>query len=857
MENLITKITLRQDTTINWETNKNVVLALGEPAVEIVYDMATGLQVLDENNKPVLKFKIGDGVTTWENLNYQTGDFQTVLNQLEQQGQDISALQAELNTENTGIADRLTTVETKAQTNEEDIFRVNQGLTNFYNKVYPATTPGTLSAQVAANASTVVTYSDRVETLENNLETNYYTKQETESLLTSVYKYQGTKTVAQLNALEVDSSFNGYVYNVSDNGTLTQGSLVVKAGDNVVVDWDDTLETFTWDKFNGETGLQDNELIDRETSALPSATASSPDFVQLADNFYYKKGTDSVSQPFEYTQLNGGGSGSDVEIIVVPEVPTTPTASSPLFIEYQNQLYYRAEIVGEEASSFTGNSLRDTYWKFNDTIGLNDVLANDALINFVCPDESPQTPYMKLSYTQTTLSVNTYSHLRYYKDSNNSINIYRCTTNDTAGLWYQPQCQIIHIIDGDDVENTNLINWLQLVAKPHLKAYKYMQVITEDTNPKLKKKLMADGFNDLNLYNLKNKKILPYKLILNNFDNIELTNKVAMGFDYTNYLVTCSADVTNTANLNGDYFYQEKDNSFVKNDLDVIIKLTSFSSNAFWCEIQYKNYTGTNFILGNYSNLIPFTFGSVLSDVDVFLEYWDYNIEQDYNTISFTSQTYSQNDTIYEYVIEGDASLLASTGENTNKVIKNCTIGTNVNMATSDKAYLFDSSSNPNKLSITLTPTTLNANDVAIRVYDRDNNDAVVSLGGVQGKLIVYNNRLSHIDDGDYVDYFTNSGNIPVGSKVDLYVSNTSGYSLVADYIDMEVISSEDGNIRLDRQVLVSDIPTATRTYYYFVPSVLATATLTEGVETTVQLPENMPVYKNMGIWIEEAEPQE
>ena len=63
----------------NWETNKNVVLALGEPAVEIVYDMATGLQVLDENNKPVLKFKIGDGVTTWENLNYQTGDFQTVL----------------------------------------------------------------------------------------------------------------------------------------------------------------------------------------------------------------------------------------------------------------------------------------------------------------------------------------------------------------------------------------------------------------------------------------------------------------------------------------------------------------------------------------------------------------------------------------------------------------------------------------------------------------------------------------------------------------------------------------------------------------------------------------------------------
>ena len=74
------------------------------------------------------------------------------------------------------------------------------------------------------------------------------------SAIASVYKPMGSKTVAQLNGTassgNVSNPSVGDVYNVTDSGTLTAGSVDVNAGDNVVWTSDDI-----WDKLAGTVDL--------------------------------------------------------------------------------------------------------------------------------------------------------------------------------------------------------------------------------------------------------------------------------------------------------------------------------------------------------------------------------------------------------------------------------------------------------------------------------------------------------------------------------------------------------------------------------------------------------------------------
>ena len=60
MEQLLTRIVLRNDTTANWLANSSQVLLKGEPAFEFQEDGQ-------------VKMKIGDGVSTWEELGYFAG----------------------------------------------------------------------------------------------------------------------------------------------------------------------------------------------------------------------------------------------------------------------------------------------------------------------------------------------------------------------------------------------------------------------------------------------------------------------------------------------------------------------------------------------------------------------------------------------------------------------------------------------------------------------------------------------------------------------------------------------------------------------------------------------------------------
>lgn len=69
------RIKLKCDSTINW-AQENPVLLDGEPGVEITNE-----------NKVLLK--IGNGVTAWNELAYQTGDMEAITRTLETYGQDI------------------------------------------------------------------------------------------------------------------------------------------------------------------------------------------------------------------------------------------------------------------------------------------------------------------------------------------------------------------------------------------------------------------------------------------------------------------------------------------------------------------------------------------------------------------------------------------------------------------------------------------------------------------------------------------------------------------------------------------------------------------------------------------------
>lgn len=71
------------------------------------------------------------------------------------------------------------------------------------------------------------------------------------SAIAGVYKPKGSKTVAQLNSLTGQQV--GDVYNVTDSGTLTAGSVSVVAGDNVV--WVTEGSNSHWDKLAGTIDL--------------------------------------------------------------------------------------------------------------------------------------------------------------------------------------------------------------------------------------------------------------------------------------------------------------------------------------------------------------------------------------------------------------------------------------------------------------------------------------------------------------------------------------------------------------------------------------------------------------------------
>lgn len=113
---------------------------------------------------------------------------------------------------------------------------------------------------------------------------NTYTKAEVDSIISSVYKPQGSASTSTLNGLTKSSTMNGYVYNVSNAGTLTNSdstTLSVNVGDNVVFIWNNG--SWYWDDLAG--------IIDLSGYVLKTTTIAG---VDLQDNITAQELTDAL-----------------------------------------------------------------------------------------------------------------------------------------------------------------------------------------------------------------------------------------------------------------------------------------------------------------------------------------------------------------------------------------------------------------------------------------------------------------------------------------------------------------------------------------------------------------------------------
>lgn len=129
--------------------------------------------------------------------------------------------------------------------------------------------------------------------------------------ISAVYRYKGTKTCAQINALT--GMVTGDVYNVSDSGTLTEGSVQVRAGDNVAWTgsaWDKLAEDIDWDTYN-ETFLAAGFVQAGEVDSVPDVLIFDDNGDIINENWTGEIELDYMSPPI-----------SDISISDVPATLT-------------------------------------------------------------------------------------------------------------------------------------------------------------------------------------------------------------------------------------------------------------------------------------------------------------------------------------------------------------------------------------------------------------------------------------------------------------------------------------------------------------------------------------------------------
>lgn len=224
---------------------------------------------------------------------------------------DVNTLKSEVETSKTGLLDRVTALEAATGTGSEGISDLNTRLTTAEGEI------DTLQANVTALENNKA---NKATTLSGYGITDAYTKTEINSKLSSVYKAQGSKTSSELTSSLLVNSNEGYVYNISDEITITDAnkSLFVEgvnssypAGTNIVV-----VKVGNAYKFDAIAGFVDltayAKTADQKTitDALSGRITTLENFKNGTNGYQYVKNLTS-------THTNSTVSGSPTNMIAV------------------------------------------------------------------------------------------------------------------------------------------------------------------------------------------------------------------------------------------------------------------------------------------------------------------------------------------------------------------------------------------------------------------------------------------------------------------------------------------------------------------------------------------------------------
>lgn len=143
----------------------------------------------------------------------------------------------------------------------------------------------TLPEQVKKNMDDIVAIDSEIEVIKESIST--------------AYKIQGSATVADLNDETIEESMNGYVYNMTDAGSLNNDdgtTTSVQIGDNVVLVWNEG--DYFWDRLSGMVDTSNLVTLDTEQTITGKKTFKN-------DNLYLQKADESKSYYIEWVTVSG------------------------------------------------------------------------------------------------------------------------------------------------------------------------------------------------------------------------------------------------------------------------------------------------------------------------------------------------------------------------------------------------------------------------------------------------------------------------------------------------------------------------------------------------------------------------
>ena len=125
---------------------------------------------------------------------------------------------------------------------------------------------------------------------------NKVVKQAIDDAIAGVYKIQGSQTVSGLNGLTKESTLNGYVYNLTDAGSLTNedaSTVSVQIGDNVVFVWNNG--SWYWDRLSGVVDTSNLVTLNTNQDITGGKTFINSDGIKVKGSSSYATATYTTS----------------------------------------------------------------------------------------------------------------------------------------------------------------------------------------------------------------------------------------------------------------------------------------------------------------------------------------------------------------------------------------------------------------------------------------------------------------------------------------------------------------------------------------------------------------------------------